>query len=69
MEYTFYQSKRYRVRVSPHGMTIHAGAKSQFLQDEDAGQVQNDISALEDKWADDDAKRIEFTDHLLSQYM
>lgn len=69
IEYTFYESKRFRVRVAGIGLTIYSGATSAFLQGEEAGNLQNDISKLEDKWADNDTKREEFTDYLLSQYM
>lgn len=67
--WVLYRSEAFTVwcdRLS--GVHIGARGRSEYLQGEEAGKLQDDVSKLEAKWADDDAKRVEFTDHLLSQY-
>ena len=69
-EWALYKSWAYSVTVDrENGVTIvQADGGSQYLQGDDSNTLQNDVQKLEDKWGENDGKRVEFTDHLLSQY-
>lgn len=71
MAYVAYKSSAFTVRIdnqSGAAVVRLSDAASVYLQGDDGLQTLRDIDVLEDKWAEDDDKRIEFTDYMLSQW-
>lgn len=71
MSFIYYKSDSFVVTADDHSgvdVTHPASGESVYFQPDEANQLCDELTALEDKWADDDVKRVDFSDYLLSQY-